>query len=230
MQNIADLKNSGADYNPRKISKAELERLKKALDDFGDLGGIIFNRRTGRLVGGHQRISVLPVDAVIEKTELSDRTRTGTVAHGYIIIEGEQYAYREVDWDETREKAANIAANAHGGDWDNDKLADLLKELSDIPEFDFGLTGFSPMEFEDLFAFGTLDPSPMKKAFEGNRGGSDISSAESQPGTPVNEKYPLTVILDHDEWQVWESAKERAGIRNDKAMILKLIEGGDEQC
>lgn len=143
---MKELKKRGADYNPRKITKPEIDRLKKAIEEFGDLGGIVFNRRTGRLVGGHQRIKVIPKDAIIEKTELSERSRTGTVAHGFIIIDGEKYSYREVDWDETKEKAANIAANAHGGDWDEEKLGELLKELSSDVNFDIDLTGFTLAE------------------------------------------------------------------------------------
>lgn len=60
-----------------------------------------------------------------------------------IVINGEKYQYREVDWDETREKTANIAANAHGGDWDDDKLDNILNELGNIEDFDIELTGFS---------------------------------------------------------------------------------------
>lgn len=146
-----------AAYNPRKISDEQLERLKKALYEFGDLSGIIYNRRTGNLVGGHQRIKCLPPDAVIEKKDLKEKTKTGTVAHGHIIIYGERYTYREVDWDEAREKAANIAANKHGGDWDDDKLADLLRGLSEMPGFDIDLIGFDSKELDDILSQITED-------------------------------------------------------------------------
>ena len=142
-----DLKQSAADYNPRTITKQELDRLKKAFEEYGDLSGIIRNIRTGRLVGGHQRVKVIPKDAAIQITErYTEPTRTGTIAHGFIVIDGEKYTYREVDWDEHREKAANIAANAHGGDWDEDKLGELLKELSADINFDIELTGFTLAE------------------------------------------------------------------------------------
>lgn len=132
-----------AKYNPRKISSDQLKMLKKALMEYGDLSGIIFNKRTGSLVGGHQRIKVIPSDAEICKTVLDKPSRTGTIAEGYIIIDGEKYQYREVDWDEAREKAANIAANAHGGEWEDEKLDDLLNELGNMEDFDLELTGFS---------------------------------------------------------------------------------------
>src|SRR3990167_3982250 len=132
---IKDLK--PADYNPRKITDEQLKMLNKSLQKFGDLSGIVFNRRTGNTVGGHQRLKCLPPDAKIEKKDLKEKTRTGTVAQGFVIFDGdEKHTYREIDWDEAMEKMANIAANKHGGDWDDDKLGELLKELSEIPGFD----------------------------------------------------------------------------------------------
>lgn len=47
---VQDLKPAG--YNPRKITKAQLERLKKSLDEFGDLSGIVFNVRTQTTLAG----------------------------------------------------------------------------------------------------------------------------------------------------------------------------------
>ncbi|OGP65897.1 MAG: hypothetical protein A3K22_05755 [Deltaproteobacteria bacterium RBG_16_42_7] len=142
-----------ADYNPRIITDEQLERLKKSLAEFGDLSGIVFNRRTGHLVGGHQRLKCLPADAKIEKKDLKEKTKTGTVAQGFIIFDGgEKHTYREVDWDEATEKMANIAANKHGGEWDDDKLGELLKELSEMPVFDIDLIGFETNELNNILA------------------------------------------------------------------------------
>lgn len=147
---LKDLKS--AEYNPRTISDKQLERLKKALHEFGDLSGIVFNLHTGNLIGGHQRLKCLPPDAKIEKQSLQKPSRTGTVATGTITIDKETYIYREVDWDETKEKAANIAANQHGGEFDDEKLAEILNELSKIPDFDFDmeLLGFDDMKLKIL--------------------------------------------------------------------------------
>lgn len=162
--NLKDLK--PAEYNPRKITDAQIERLKKSLTEFGDLSGIVFNRRTGNLVGGHQRLKCLPPDASIEKKEFKKPSSTGTVAEGHIILaprldkEGspragvvdEKYSYREVDWPLEKEKAANIAANKHGGEWDDEKLAELLKELTETPDFDIDLTGFESSEIDNILS------------------------------------------------------------------------------
>lgn len=95
-----------AGYNPRKMSPAAMAGLKASLEKFGELGGIVFNRRFGRLVGGHQRVKALAVC-------------------------GEVHAdVRVVDLDESDEKALNLTLNnpAIGGDWAADQLATLLEE------------------------------------------------------------------------------------------------------
>lgn len=124
--------------NPRKIDPWHLDALKKSLEKFGDLSGIVFNKRTGRLVGGHQRIKVLPPDSEILMTS-DDR--------GHVKVGENTYTYREVDWDEQDEMAANIAANKQGGEWDQPKLNDWLLEL-DSANYDMELVGFSPFELE----------------------------------------------------------------------------------
>lgn len=137
---LSDL--AGNPKNPRAISDAKLQMLKKSLAEFGDLSGIVFNKRTGRLVGGHQRLRVLPGNAEIEMD---------TETHGHAIIDGDRFNYRVVDWDETKEKAANIAANKHGGEWDIPALNDWLLEL-DAANIDMDLTGFDADEIKGLMA------------------------------------------------------------------------------
>lgn len=129
--------------NPRKITDKKLIALKKALLEFGDLGGIVFNRRTGHLIGGHQRINIfktMPVQFVY--------------GDGYIWIElcetGDRFAYREVDWSEEKEKAANIAANKGAGEWDWDILKDWMKDLDEV-NFDLDLTMWDKDDIKSLF-------------------------------------------------------------------------------
>lgn len=68
---------------------------------------------------------------------------------GYAIINGERFNYREVDWDPAKEKAAMIAANKHGGEWDFPLLAEGLLELDHL-NFDMDLTGFDSKEIENI--------------------------------------------------------------------------------
>lgn len=167
-----------AEYNPRKISDAQSKALKQALEVFGDLGGIIFNRRTGNLVGGHQRVKTLDASWPIKITESSrsidgeklipDLDKCGTVARGFIETPFGPLSYREVVWEEKVERAANVAANKHGGEWDDDKLRDLLVLLDDGSGL-LELTGFGSVDLEGLVGHGTEDlptPSENDRLFE----------------------------------------------------------------
>jgi len=126
-KNTADL--LPADYNPRKDLKpgdAEYEKLKRSIEQFGYVEPVIWNKTTGRVVGGHQRLKVL-MD--IGMTEVD-----------CVVVE----------MDEGKEKALNIALNKISGDWDKDKLALLIADLQGA-DFDVSLTGFEPAEIDDLF-------------------------------------------------------------------------------
>lgn len=124
-----------ANYNPRKNLKPgdkEYEKLKKSIKEFGYVEPVIYNKRTGIVVGGHQRLKVLK-DLGYEEIDC--------------VI---------VDLDEAKEKALNIALNKISGEWNNNLLADLLKEL-DQEGFDVTLTGFDLDEAKELFGKGSLE-------------------------------------------------------------------------
>lgn len=132
--------------NPRTITPEKITMLKKSLTEFGDLSGIVFNRQTKHLVGGHQRKESLPPDSkiVIDK-KYSKPTKTGTIAEGYIFVGNEKFSFREVSWDKSKEKAANIAANKGAGEWDFAQLGEWMREL-DGELFDLDLTMFDELE------------------------------------------------------------------------------------
>ena len=126
-KNPADL--LPADYNPRKDLKPgdpEYEKLKRSLEQFGYVEPVIWNKATGRVVGGHQRLKVL-IDMGITEVEC--------------VV---------VDLPDDKEKALNIALNKISGDWDKDKLAVLIADLQGTA-FDVSLTGFDAAEIDDLF-------------------------------------------------------------------------------
>lgn len=155
--------------NPRKISDDQLKRLTRSLEKFGDLSGIVFNLKTKRVVGGHQRIKALPSRAKITiETTHKKPTSTGTVATGFIEIKGERFSYRQVSWDEDTEKAANIAANKHGGEWDVPQLTEWLSELN-LSGFEMDLTGFGSDELEKILKIekvGLCDPDEIPEHVE----------------------------------------------------------------
>ena len=118
-----------AEYNPRKDLRhgdAEYEKLKRSIEQFGYVEPVIWNKVTGRVVGGHQRLKVL-LDMGITELEC-------------VVVE----------MDEEKEKALNIALNKISGDWDKNKLALLIADLQ-VSDFDVTLTGFDPAEIDALF-------------------------------------------------------------------------------
>jgi hypothetical protein len=138
--------------NPRNISDAQLSMLKKSLEKFGDLSGVVVNETSGNIISGHQRTKVLPPGAeiVIENT-LESPSSCGTIATGYILIDGERFSYRRVRVDDTMEKAMNLAANQHGGEFDLSKVAQWVLEL-DQQNVDLDLLGFSNEELDRIMA------------------------------------------------------------------------------
>lgn len=134
--------------NPRKITTTQYEALEKTMQEFGDLSGVVVNVRNQEVIGGNQRTSIFQKNAdkvKITKTALDKPDAQGTVAIGYIELNGSKFSYREVDWDEDKEARANIIANKAGGFWDNDILANefdenLLKE-SGFSDFELGIFG-----------------------------------------------------------------------------------------
>ncbi len=131
---LEDLK--GNPNNPRSISKEDYTALKNSISKFGDLSGIVFNETTGQLAGGHMRTKAFQeLDGskqIVITQRYDEPTKTGTIAIGYVTLNGETYGYREVRWDEGTEKAANIAANRISGEWDKDLLAQINYELSKL--------------------------------------------------------------------------------------------------
>ena len=118
-----------AKYNPRKDLQPgdpEFEKLKRSVQEFGYVEPIIWNKRTGVVIGGHQRLKVL-----------------------------QHLGYTEVDCvvldlDEQKEKALNVALNKISGAWDVPMLTTLLRDL-DESGFDATLTGFDVSEMSELF-------------------------------------------------------------------------------
>lgn len=118
-----------APYNPRrKMTEDESAGLRRSLEKHGDVSGITYNRKTGRLVCGHQRVRELRA--------------LGAVMRGGVIRtpQGGEFPVRVVDWTEAQEKEANVTANnphiASG--WD-ESLDGLLRELQgSMGEEEFG--------------------------------------------------------------------------------------------
>ena len=137
VQEIPLTKINPALYNPRKDLKPDdpdYKSLKRSMEEFGDVQPLVWNKRTGNLVSGHQRFKILK--------EMGEENPNVVV----------------VDLDDTREKALNIAMNKIHGDWDIPKLKDLLVEL-DTGEIDLAITGFDSLELKQLVDFVSVSES-----------------------------------------------------------------------
>jgi len=158
-----------ADYNPRKIGPKAMAGLKASLTRFGELGGIVFNRRTGHLVGGHQRVKAL-------------------------LQLGETHAdVRVVDLPLSEEKAANLALNhpGIGGEWDDALLAVVLDEVKrDLP------TAFEELQLDDII--GRKSESAGSAFDDYPQGGSVGESGSDEVGeSRTTEINPDNFDLDH---------------------------------
>ena len=119
-----------AAYNPRKDLQPgdpEYEKLKKSIIEFDLVEPLVWNQRSGNLVGGHQRLKILK-ELGIENIEVS-----------------------VVDLSDAKEKALNLALNKISGEWDFPLLKDVLLEI-DTGDFDMEITGFETKEIEDLMS------------------------------------------------------------------------------
>lgn len=114
-----------ATYNPRvtlKPGDPAYEKIKKSIQEFELVEPLVWNERSGNLVGGHQRLQVL-------------------LNLGYTEVE-----VSVVNIDEEHEKALNLSLNKITGEWDTNKLQFLLGEFTTNIE----ITGFDSIEVENI--------------------------------------------------------------------------------
>jgi hypothetical protein len=124
-----------APYNPRKVLKPTdkaYRKLDRSLRQFGLVEPLVWNERTGHVVGGHARLALLKELGVTE------------------------VPVSVVSLSDAREKALNVVLNNQEAQsrYDPSRLADLLDELGELPELE--LTGFDPGALPPL----RLEPQP----------------------------------------------------------------------
>ena len=185
---------NAAPYNPR-IALApgmpEWEKLKNSILEFGNIEPIVWNKRTGNVVGGHQRLAVL--------TSLGYDTVPCSV----------------VDLDETDEKLLNLALNKIKGQWDYDKLEEIL---SDFDHEVATASGFSAEEIAVILA---------NNDDIWNEDDEDYSEWDDEPEElTVGGSYVVTLIFAHSalakEWAENEGFKDQ--IREGSSTTVIRIE------
>jgi hypothetical protein len=133
-----------AKYNPRKDLKPgdkAYEALKKSMLRFGDVEPIVWNERSGHVVGGHQRLKIKIQEF---KSKSAD-----------VVV---------VNLGDREEKALNLALNKIKGDWDIKLLKNVLDEIAADEELDFEVTGFDTSELSELESMGAFFDDAVEEA------------------------------------------------------------------
>lgn len=104
----------------------EYQKIARSIEKYGCVEPIIWNEKTGNMIGGHQRLKVLAATGAVE-----------------VDVSVVQLSLED-------EKALNLALNKISGQWDNEKLSAVLQDLS--AGFDVEVTGFDQHEVDALVA------------------------------------------------------------------------------
>lgn len=131
---ISELETMGNPKNPRWMPESQMAALTESLTEFGLVEQLIINTRTKQIVGGHQR-----VEAAIKA--------------GFKTLEAVI-----VDLAPDKELALNLLLNKVKGEWDYDKLAEILSELDSN---DLSATGFSETEAEAIIQSATEEAETL---------------------------------------------------------------------
>lgn len=113
-----------AEYNPRKALEPkdeEYQKIKRSIEYFGYVDPIIINY-DNTIIGGHQRTRIMS-DMGMDEVD--------------VVV---------LDLSKEDEMALNVALNKLDGEWNEEVLAEILKEIQDNGDLD--LTGFNVEEFE----------------------------------------------------------------------------------
>ena len=129
--------------NPRKISKEELENLKKSIQKFGMVDPLIIDGNN-IVIGGNQRL------VAAKEMSLKDIP-----------------CVRVLNLTDNEKKALNLALNKISGDWDEDKLTKLLREINEQEKDILEFIGFDEAELDDILE---REPVVVEEDLEKDKG------------------------------------------------------------
>jgi len=126
----------GVEYNPRRMSPEAFDGLKASARTLGDISGICYNKRTGRVFAGIHRVKAL-------KEEYGDDLRIEGADDAPVLVcparkaaghrpETPEFRFniRVVDWPEDLERLANVTANnPHIQGVFDENLEDILGQI-----------------------------------------------------------------------------------------------------
>ena len=140
--NITEIK--PAEYNPRKITNTEYQKLTNSIKEFGFVDPIIINLKNNHIIGGHQRYDVLLNTYIQDKTKYKELNLLKLGDIGWIFPD-EELTVKDLN----HEKGLNLALNKITGEWDTNKLTEIFKDLT-LNHFNTTLTGFDNEELQEF--------------------------------------------------------------------------------
>lgn len=166
-----------APYNPREISDESAKELRKALKKFGLVETLVWNKRTGNLVGGHQRLAQL--DALEGSNKYS-------------------LTISVIDVDLKSEKEINLLLNNPNlqGTYDQDALAKLVGEI------DFKNAGFTEADLDvlginvDLKEIEKAEIQDSRTVAEKIQAIKDVKKASKEKSRTQTEEYIVVTFSD----------------------------------
>lgn len=204
---------TGAPYNPRTITDAARKKLERGIRKNGLLAPIVWNKRSGFVVSGHQRLSVL--DKI----------------HG-----GKDYTLKVavVDLDERAEKEANILLNnpEAQGEWDMEKLSDLLKIEDGVRAIDLDGAGFDSADIYQIFGDELVETTEdLEEMAERVRKSAEAMAAKKITNTSRDDSDFFLVVVFRDGEKASEFL-EALGLPDNKYQdgrrLMELLTGEDQ--
>jgi DNA modification methylase len=170
--------------NARKISKQALAGLGVSMTEFGDLSGITWNEKLGDLVAGHQRMKRLG--------SAGARSWERTGPDTGVVVDPktkERFPVRIVQWDETKHRLAQIAANnpAIQGDFTEETLEQLRELETDAR--------YHELRLQDLAA--QLQGEADEAGGDPGGGDTDPDDAVEPPAKAITKTGDLWILGSH---------------------------------
>lgn len=184
-----------AGYNPRKITAEAKAKLRNNLQKMGLMGGLVWNEKTGNLVSGHQRITIMDAD---------NKYNAKTKENDYDVF------VTKVTLTDEEEKAQNIFFNNQSamGFFDEDKLKEIMEQVKFSEE-----TGFTKKNQLQIFKDTELtDEEYAEIALQASETTKAIHQMEKSTQSNVDANYVVLVFKNRGDK---ESLIDNLGIQLD---------------
>jgi hypothetical protein len=146
-----------ADYNPRRMPERVMKQLKKSMLRWGFTIPVVADKKTGEVIGGHQRLAGLR--QLITESAVADK-------EGIVPV-----IWRD-DLSPSEVRKLNIALNKIDGEFDTDMLASLLTQIEELD----GPVVFS----DDVTSFG-FEEDELKSLREALSITKDMTEGDDDP-------------------------------------------------